>query len=67
MVTMVVLVRTVAEARSQSQCSEERRPSGPLFTLGSAPSNVSLQSVLMVVKLNFSDCSQAPGGWELSA
>jgi hypothetical protein len=39
MATMVVVVRTVAEARSQSQCHVLMNggPRGPSFALGSAP------------------------------
>lgn len=59
MVVVVVVVRTVSEARSQSQCHVLRNggPGGGLICLGECPLNVSLQSVLMGLKLNFSDCS----------
>lgn len=59
MATMVVVVvRTGAEARPQSQCNVlgERKLSGPSFALGGAPTNVCLPSVLMVLKLNFPGC-----------
>lgn len=60
MVVVVVVVRTVSEARSQSQCHVLRNGGpggGALICLGECPLNVSLQSVLMGLKLNFSDCS----------
>lgn len=46
MATMVMVVRTVAEARSQSQCHVLRNggPQGPHLPRGVPPSNVSLQS-----------------------
>lgn len=59
MATMVMVVRTVAEARSQSQCPVLRNggPQGPHLPRGVPPLTSLLSLYLMVLKLNFSDCS----------